>query len=338
MKILFVSARSSTNDQIEKAFRQNGAEVFHLDERINTFLPSFLSRSVLIWRTLRKISFLKGLNNKRWNERLIELCRKLKPDILFTTKGVIIYPQTLLKVKTMGVARVNWFFENVDHKNYHNWFLKTHRYYDYFFNYDPAIVEKYGSFSSNLKYLPVAVDPDFYKANNLTARDEKFFGCDVCFVGALYPEREKLLIEVKKLGVNLKIFGWKNWLNSSLAENYCGLLLSSKAIAKAYFSAKISLNSNLQPQNGGVNLKTFEIPAAGGFQISDDQPDLKNLFEPGKEIETYKTEGELLDKIKFYLSDESKRNQIALAGHQRVLRDHTLNQRVKKMLEMINSF
>lgn len=336
-KVLFVSARSSTNDQIEKAFRQNGAEVFCLDERINTFLPSFLGRSRPAWRILRKFSSLKRINNKRWNERLIELCREIRPDILFTTKGVIIYPETLLKIKVMGIILVNWFFENVDHKNYHQWFLKTCRYYDYFFNYDPAIAEKYNFSSNNLRYLPVAVAPGFYKVGNLTEKDKRLFSCDVCFVGALYPEREKLLSEVKKLGVNLKIFGWPKWKDSSLAENYCGSLLVD-GIAKAYYSAKISLNSNLRPQNGGANLKTFEIPASRGFQISDDQPDLKNLFEPGKEIETYRAEGELLDKIKFYLSNESKRGQITLAGRERVLKDHTLNQRIKTILETIGVY
>lgn len=334
MKIIFVSANSPINDGIERAFSENGAEVFRFNERVNTFLPSFLSQNELSWRFLRKFYLLKGINNKRWNKSLIKLCEKIKPDVLFTTKGTIIYPETIIKIKAIGIIAANWFFENVDHQNYHRWFLKTHQYYDYFFNYDPMIREKFKS--DNLKYLPVAVGPDSYKIRDLNEKDREFFGCDVCFVGALYPEREKLLSEVKKLGINLKVFGWKSWFNSSLAENYCGPL-SVGGVAKAYFLAKISLNSNLQPQNGGVNLKTFEIPAAGGFQISDDQLDLKNLFEPGKEIETYKATNELLEKIKFYLSNEEKRNQIALAGHRRVLKDHTLNQRVKTILETVKT-
>lgn len=336
MKILFVSADSPVNDGIEKAFSENGAEVFRFNERVITFLPDFLSRNELAWKILRKFSRLKGLNNKRWNKNLIKFCQKIKPDILFTTKGMIIYAETLLKIKATGTILINWFYENVDHQNYNRWFSKTHQYYDYFFNYDPMIGEKFGS-SNNLKYLPVAVDPDHYRVQNLEQKDKERFSCDVCFVGALYPEREKLLTEVRKLGVNLKIFGWKNWLNSSLAGNYYGPLFSPEEITKAYSLAKISLNSNLQPQNGGVNLKTFEIPAAGGFQISDNQPELKNIFEPGKEIETYETASELLDKIEFYLANENNRKEIALAGYRRVLKDHTLNERIKTVLKTIEN-
>lgn len=332
MKVLFISAHSAINDQIERAFKANGAKVFRLNERINTFLPNFLNRNELTWRFLRKISWLKRVNNKRWNKILVDSCRRIRPDVLFATKGVIIYPETLLEIKAMGITAVNWFMENLDHKNYIRWFLKTHRYYDYFFNYDPMIAEKFKS--SNLRYLPVGLDPDFYRVRNLSQKEKEFFSCDVCFVGALYPEREKLLSAVKKMGVNLKIFGWPKWKISSLTENYYGSL-SVDGIAKVYNLAKISLNSNLQPQNGGVNLKTFEIPAAGGFQISDNQPELKNIFEPGEEVETYETENELLDKIRFYLSNENKRKKIALAGHQRVLKDHTLNQRIKTILETI---
>ena len=89
--------------------------------------------------------------------------------------------------------------------------------------------------------MPLAADPAFYKVEGVDEKEKEFFSCDVCFVGALYPEREKLLIEIKNLGINFKIFGWKSWLNSSLAENYYGPLLSSKEIAKAYSLAKISL-------------------------------------------------------------------------------------------------
>ncbi|MEK7536915.1 MAG: glycosyltransferase [Patescibacteria group bacterium] len=335
MKILFVSADSPVNRHIEKAFKQHDAEVFRFNERINTFLPSFLSQNKLAWSLLKRFSRLKGINNKRWNKRLISFCEKVKPDFLFTTKGVIIYPETLVKIKAMGTTLINWFYENVDHPNYNRWFLKAHHYYDHFFNYDPAITDKFGS--GNLKYLPVAVNPDYYRVSDLSQKDKEFYSCDVCFVGALYPEREKLLSEVKKLGVNLKIFGWKDWFNTSLAENYCGPLLSTEKIAKAYSLSKISLNSNLQPQNGGVNLKTFEIPAAGGFQLSDSQPELKNILQPGKEVETYKTPGELLDKIMFYLSNEEKRKEIALAGYQRILQDHTINHRVKTILDTIKT-
>ena len=335
MKILFVSADSPVNDGIVETFNENGAEVFRFNERVNTFLPSFLSRSELAWKLLRKSSRLKGLNNRRWNKSLIKFCEKIKPDILFTTKGMIIYADTLLKIKAMGAVLVNWFYENVDHPNYNRWFLKTNQYYDHFFNYDPTIKEKFKS--DNLRYLPVAVDPDYYKVVNLNQEEKELYSCDVCFIGALYPEREKLLSEVKKLGVNLKIFGWKHWLNTSLSENYYGPLLSTEKIAKAYSLAKISLNSNLQPQNGGVNLKTFEIPAAGGFQVSDSQPELINILEPGREVETYETQDELLDKIKFYLSDDDKRNQIALAGHKRILQDHTINHRVKVILDIIKT-
>ena len=163
MKILFVSASSLINNQIRKAFIENGVEVFRFDERINTFLPSFLNSSKLPWQFIRKFLRLKRVNNRRWNERLVSICRNRKPDILFTTKGMIIYPETLIKIKAMGILLVNWFFENVDHHFYNRWFLKTCRYYDYFFNYDPEIAKKYRFSFGNLKYLPVAVNPDFYR-------------------------------------------------------------------------------------------------------------------------------------------------------------------------------
>ncbi len=104
---------------------------------------------------------------------------------------------------------------------------------------------------------------------------------------------------------------------------------------KAYNCAKICINLNTVPPVNGVNLKTFEIPAAGGFQLSDYRKDVEQLFAIGKEIEIFHNEDELREKVIFYIKNEQLRKNMAQAGRMRVLRDHTLEKRVAAILKIL---
>ena len=80
------------------------------------------------------------------------------------------------------------------------------------------------------------------------------------------------------------------------------------------------------PNRPGINqvkLRDFEVPAAGGFHLVEESEDHAGLFEIGLEIETWRTPAELIDKIRYYLANESARSAIAEAGRRRVLTEHT---------------
>jgi spore maturation protein CgeB len=57
----------------------------------------------------------------------------------------------------------------------------------------------------------------------------------------------------------------------------------------------------------GVNKRTFEIPACGGFQIITHNDAVSELFEISKEIVTYKNFDDLKTKINYYLDPENEK-------------------------------
>jgi spore maturation protein CgeB len=71
-----------------------------------------------------------------------------------------------------------------------------------------------------------------------------------------------------------------------------------------------------------IKLRDFEVPASGGFYLVEYVPDHADFFVPGREVETWQTVGELIEKIRYYLGHEGERTAIAAAGQRRVLRDH----------------
>lgn len=90
------------------------------------------------------------------------------------------------------------------------------------------------------------------------------------------------------------------------------------------------------PARSGSNqmkLRDFEVPMAGGFYLVEQAPDYDQLFKPGVEVETWRTPGELRDKIRYYLEHPAERNAIAAAGAARARADHSWQQRFSTLFE-----
>lgn len=81
--------------------------------------------------------------------------------------------------------------------------------------------------------------------------------------------------------------------------------------------SKINLNISLRSIHTGIPLRVMDILACGGFALSNEQPELSEYFQTGKEVETFSSEEECIEKIRFYLSHEEERSKIALRGHER---------------------
>jgi len=54
---------------------------------------------------------------------------------------------------------------------------------------------------------------------------------------------------------------------------------------------------------------------------------------PDREVVTYGTTREMIEKIRFYLAHEDERRNIAEAGYARVLRDHTYERRLRDLFQ-----
>jgi len=95
---------------------------------------------------------------------------------------------------------------------------------------------------------------------------------------------------------------------------------------------------NLHSDAAGVtvdNMKMFEITGVGSCLLTNMGSNLGDLFDLDKEVVTYKTVGEALEKYQYLKENPSTRLEIARAGQMRTLRDHTVSARCKQMNEII---
>lgn len=85
-----------------------------------------------------------------------------------------------------------------------------------------------------------------------------------------------------------------------------------------------------------VRLREFEIPVAGGFYLTQDCIQLRELFEVGKHVVTWNNLPELRDKIHYYLDHPAERQQIAQAGQAYCLQHHTWANRFRALVKELN--
>jgi len=79
--------------------------------------------------------------------------------------------------------------------------------------------------------------------------------------------------------------------------------------------------------NNQVKLRDFEVPLAGGFYLVEEAPEHRELYDVDREIVTWRSVDELIDKTRYYLAHSAERVRIATAGRARASRDHTWQRR-----------
>lgn len=119
------------------------------------------------------------------------------------------------------------------------------------------------------------------------------------------------------------------------AANFRGLAKTMTEMPKIFHLSKINLNFTSKPIRTGLPLRIWDILGAGGFVLTNFQTEIPEYFEIGKDLETYSSEEELLEKIGYYLEHEDERQAIAENGYRKAKEMYSLDVRIGQMLEMV---
>ena len=86
------------------------------------------------------------------------------------------------------------------------------------------------------------------------------------------------------------------------------------------------------------NLRLFEATGVGTLLITDWKENLHEIFDPGKEVVSYRTPEECVEMVQYYLARDEEREAIACAGQQRTLRDHTYHRRMSELVDIVQKY
>jgi len=84
-----------------------------------------------------------------------------------------------------------------------------------------------------------------------------------------------------------------------------------------------------------MNLRLFEVPAAGGFLLTDWVSEIDDAYDEDVHLACWRDIYELRSKLTYFLEHEAKRSEIAGKGREHFLKHHSYAARVQRLLTCI---
>ncbi|MBH8604519.1 glycosyltransferase [Thermoactinomyces sp. CICC 10522] len=280
-----------------------------------------------------------GSLTKDWKRRPFD------PRLVLAMLGERLGPEETAWIQDLPVPKAIWYTDDpyaIDSS------LQTAGAFDLIFTNESQAVPLYKQKTrAQVFHLPLAAPLQLYYPEKTVPSG---YRSDLALVGSAFQNR---LQDVRKLSPFLFRYktrlvgpGWyrlQHLPNISVRRGW----VEADEVRRYYNGAKIVLNIHrsyddpyLQKNTHQVkadtpNNRVFEIAACRAFQLVDERKDLGRLFQPGKEIITYRTLEELKEKIAFYLPRPHLCQKIAHRAFERTRKEHQYEHRLRQILKLV---
>ncbi|MBN8201204.1 MULTISPECIES: CgeB family protein [Bacillaceae] len=298
-----------------------------------------------IMKELQKKTNVKQFDPLTGIGKLKTMVNQFKPDIVIVLLGFKVPLKIIQWVKTQKIKTAVWLTEDPYYMDKTEVLIPN---YDYIFTIDTAAKDFYIKKGHQQTFhLPLGTSTEIFKP----IQAGPAFISDICLLGYPYPDRVKLIqVLLEKTPYKIKVIGkWRNklirlqnhprlrihdiWVEPSIAAQYYN---GAKIVLNTHRPYNLHQNKNrIGIKGNSINNRTFDVAACGAFQLIEYKEDLPIHFIEDKEIVSFKTEDELLQKIIFYINHEEKRKEISELANKRVLKEHTFEKRMEDMLSKL---
>lgn len=105
-----------------------------------------------------------------------------------------------------------------------------------------------------------------------------------------------------------------------------------------FISSKIVLNMHIGVAGDYAgNMRLFEVTGSGSCLLTDNKKNMPDLFDINKEVVVYDSPEDCISKVRWLLDNEDQRKRIAGLGQKKTLESHTVQDRCKSIIAIINS-
>ena len=257
-------------------------------------------------RTYLSISVLKI------NLRVIKFSFKKKYELVWIEKGEWLYPFTLYYLKNNNSKLINYNTDNIFFSKGSFWLHRLGiKYYDLYLTTNRLnVIEIKNKYQIKTMRVGCGFDSNLHYKDQSNKNPTKIY--DLIFIGHWEPHTEKYILELKRAGIKVNVWG-HNWRHSKNSELRMTLPLNQVEFRDVVANAKIALcflsRWNMNESTG----RSFEIPAIGTFMLA--QYTNEHFYIYGSGAAFFSSIDELIIKAKYYLKNENEREQIALLGN-----------------------
>lgn len=275
---------------------------------------------------------------RKMNRLLVFKVGEWKPDIVMVFTNVPVLYGTIATIKTIHHCAVVWIWPDTP-MNLMPQNADACKLYDLSGIYSKAALPVFDKIGfNNAFWLPLAGDPVLH-GNDPVKGD---FDRDISFVGMWRPEREKAIVSLinhfPQLAIEVYGTYWKErCIDKSVRKYVKGNGLLGQALGRYFNRSRINLNVIDSTNYPAANMRFFEIPTAGGLQLSSTCPEQEGEFRHKEEVVYFSEEKQLLEGVEWMLQNPEKCTAIRINAHSKVHLGHTYSHRFKSILDMIHS-
>jgi spore maturation protein CgeB len=244
-------------------------------------------------------------------------------DVVLTVKGDALGGQYWRVLDASGARQLLWLYDELSRMEFDDEILTSRPSIVSYSPHDVAVLSQRGlraahvldAFDHTVTFMPIRSD-------------------EVVFVGARYPDRERILNTLHRAGVPVRAYG-RDWSGHPIDRLRTWRLHSPqvpsardvpRGIAYGITAGAVaSLNSHTDQD--GFTMRTYEIPGSGGLQLID-RPDVDQIYDPGEEVLVFSSDEELVELSQRARTDRAWATQVAERGQKRTLAEHTFDHRV----------
>lgn len=258
------------------------------------------------------------------------------PDLILITGGTTLHLGTLAFIKTYTKAKILYLWQDPI-INLPSNLLDFNSLFDGVASFNEKYINTFQAMGfSNVFWLPLAADDAIHEINN----DIDQMDQDLCFIGGWRPEREYYLDKIISQFPDLEVKIWgTDWKGNCKSKNVIAKTQTNpvrgKEFAEIIDRSLISLNVIDDAGYPAANMRFFEIPMAGGLQLSSQCPEFIDDYHDGEHLFYFNDEKELFEKIQFCLNNRDKLGAIRDNGKKLTKDKHLYLHRSKEILNRL---
>ncbi|MDB5108515.1 MAG: hypothetical protein JWM69_1456 [Candidatus Binatus sp.] len=292
-------------------------------------------------RIARRVAGWPPRGYRELNSALAEQTARFRPDVILIGKGRHFAPATLKAAKHLsGATLVNWAtddpFNRADNSRD---LIESIPIFDLYLSSKFAAMSDIARAGcANVAYVKFGYKPSVhFRDSAATDAERDRFSCDVMFAGGCDRDRapyfEALVRAIPE--IDLHLYG-AYWDRIPALRRYSRGFANGRDYRLAIGGAKISVNLVRRANRDDHVMRTFEIPACGGFTLTESTPIHRGLFADGVEAALFGSIDEFVVQVKSYLAREDDRDRIADAGYRKIVHgNHSYADRLSEILTLV---
>lgn len=272
----------------------------------------------LIHRVRQRLGRLShtGLPPMETGESVMQEAQRFKPDLTIVFRGEHLRPEPveyLNKLSTLGCVNIYTDSPFVIPGNGAAKLMPSLQSYSCIYTFSKGLLPAFSQLGAkHVAWLPFGFDPGMHAKPQPKNTD---WYTPVAYLGAWGPLQQAWLEPLASRGLKIYGPGWQHAQKGSCTRHAWqpGKGMGTE-MCHAIQGADIVFNMVRAEHGCAHSMKTFEIPACGGFMLTNFTEEQAEFFTDGQHCVYFQTQNEMLAKLTYYMSHPEQRQRIAYEG------------------------